>query len=200
MRRSFLAGVLMRFVADHPAIRVHISFSREMGDVRGRKFDLALTAEDLTHSTVLSSNIAHLSGWLFAAPAYLNRHPVPRSVGELKKHQCILQPPAAGAQSLPLVGPRGLERVAVTGAVYRNDGSLNHELALRGAGIALFAAILGLDDLRSERLVRVLPDYEVPGPVLHLVLRSRRQVPHRVALLGTALVDAFKRLSARSEG
>jgi len=189
--RSFLSSLVMRFVAEHPAIRINVAFSNGMDDLASRRFDLALTADRLMNSKLMARQVAHPSWWLFAAPAYLETNPPLSSPGDLKKHKCILQNPRAESQTLPLIGPGGLKRVGVTGAVYSDDPLFIHELALRGAGVALFPAILGIDDLQRGTLVRMLPGYEVPGPAFHLLLPSRSRLPLRVALFREALIEGF---------
>jgi DNA-binding transcriptional LysR family regulator len=114
------------------------------------------------------------------------------SPSDLKKHKCIFQNSRAdGDRIWPLVGPRGLEPVEVTAAVNSDDVFFTHELALRCAGIALLPVMLGIDSLWTGTLVRVLPDYEVPGPELHLLLSSTLPPPRRVALFCEALVEAL---------
>lgn len=191
IHRSFLSSLVMRFVAQYPSIQINVAFSNRIAELPSRRFDLALTAELPMDSKVTARKVAHLSWWLFAAPAYLETHPALCSPGDLKKHKCILQKPLADTRTLSLVGRGGFKRVAVTGAVHSDDCLFIHELALRAAGIGFFPAILGIDDLQRGTLVRVLPDYEVPGPALHLLLASRSRLPLRVALFRDALIEAF---------
>jgi DNA-binding transcriptional LysR family regulator len=192
LSRSFLSGVMMRFIAQYPAIHVDVSFSNRIADFVSEGFDLALTATRWPDSKVIARKVAQVSSWLVAAPAYLKTHPVLCSASDLKKHKCLVQNSLEEiTQTWLLVGPRGLEPVGVKGAVCSDDGVFIHQLALRSLGIALLPAMVGMDDLRTGTLVRVLSEYEVPGPGLHLLLPSSSPPPRRVALFRDALIDAF---------
>jgi len=192
MSRSFLPGMVMRFMAEHRAIEVDVSFSNRDGDLVSERFDLALQLGRPPHSKRIARRVARMGGWLFAAPDYVRSHPLLWSPSDLKKHKCIVRnSPGDGDRIWPLVGPRGPEPVGVTAAVNSDDILFTHELALRCAGIALLPAMLGIDNLWTGTLVRVLPDYEVPGPDLHLLLSSSSPPPRRVALFCEALVEAL---------
>jgi DNA-binding transcriptional LysR family regulator len=192
MSRSFLPGMVMRFMAEHRAIEVDVSFSNRDGDLVSERFDLALQLGRPPHSKRIARRVGRMGGWLFAAPDYVRSHPLLWSPNDLKKHKCIVQSsPGDGDRIWPLVGPRGPEPVGVTAAVNSDDILFTHELALRCAGIALLPAMLGIDNLWTGTLVRVLPEYEVPGPDLHLLLSSTSPPPRRVALFCEALVEAL---------
>jgi DNA-binding transcriptional LysR family regulator len=198
MSREFLSSVVMPFVAQHRAVRVDVSFSNRNDDLASEKFDLALQVGRRPHSKQIEHKVAQidgwlLGGWLFAAPAYLKSHPLLCSPSDLKQHKCIVQDSPAGAHRIwPLVGPRGPEPVGVTAAVNSDDILFTYQLVLRSAGIALLPAMLGIDDLRAGTLARVLADYEVPTPELHLILPSSSPPPRRVALFRDALIEALR--------
>jgi len=192
MSRGFLPTMVMRFMAQHRAIEVDVSFSNRSRDLASEKFDLALQLGRPAHSKRIARRVARMGGWLFAAPGYLKAHPLLLSPSDLKSHKCILQGSGADGERIwPLVGPRGPEPVEVTAAVNSDDVLFAHELALRSAGVALLPAMLGIDSLWTGALVRVLPDYEVPGPELHLLLSSTAPPPRRVALFCEAIVEAL---------
>jgi len=53
------------------------------------------------------------------------------------------------------------------------DPTINHQLALAGAGVALLAQSVVRADVEQGRLIRILPDWE-PDPVeLHALYPSR---------------------------
>ena len=59
-----------------------------------------------------------------------------------------------------------------------NSGEAIRDLALGGLGIARLATFLVGPDLKSGRLVQVLPDWQDPQEnIIHAVYPSRRLVP-----------------------
>lgn len=66
-----------------------------------------------------------------------------------------------------------------------NGGDILRVAALAGEGITCQPTFLIGEDLRSERLVPVLPDYRLPDLAMHAVYPSRRHLSAKVR----ALVD-----------
>jgi len=72
-----------------------------------------------------------------------------------------------------------------------NDAKALLAAALDGFGIAMIAEELARDFLTSGRLVRIMPDYEVPTRPMHLVyLGDGRQTPKLRCFIDAA-VEAF---------
>jgi DNA-binding transcriptional LysR family regulator len=67
--------------------------------------------------------------------------------------------------------------VAITGPMRANSGGIVHEAMLRGVGIGFVPAFLILEDLRSGRLVRVLPQWRGAAIDVHAVWPSNRRLP-----------------------
>lgn len=109
-----------------------------------------------------------------AAPAYLERRGVPRSVGELAGHETLGWCVIDGCASVwPLLA--GGE-VRVIPWFVGNDGVLVRTLAAGGGGIALLPDNPGVDDSAWAPLVPVLP--ELVG--CELVMRVSYQNPARL--------------------
>ena len=195
--RSFLSGLVTRFISQHPAIQVQVSFTNRKVDLVAEEFDLAVRgSRHLQDSSLIARKVAQLSAWLFAAPAYLNGRQMPRRPVDLKKHECILSSVSFDTDTWELTGPNGLEPVEIKGSIYSDDHFFIRELVLRGAGIALM--VPRADDHQTGALVRVLPDYEVQGLSAYVVLPSTRHLPRRVALFRDALIEGFKTFPAMS--
>ena len=97
---------------------------------------------------------------LCAAPAYLDRHGLPASPGELAGHRCLVireRDQALGVWRLE--GPDGAKTVKVQGSLASNDGEIIHHWALFGHGIMLRSLWDVGVDLAAGRLVQILPDH-----------------------------------------
>jgi DNA-binding transcriptional LysR family regulator len=72
-----------------------------------------------------------------------------------------------------------------------NDAKALLIAALNGFGIAFIAEDLAREGLRSGRLIKVLPDYEIPSRPIHLVYDpDRRQTPKLKSFI-SAVVSAL---------
>ncbi|MFO1318650.1 MAG: LysR substrate-binding domain-containing protein [Burkholderiales bacterium] len=88
------------------------------------------------------------------------------------------------------LSPDGPVSVPVCGSLSTENGDLQQELAVLGMGLALKSAWDVAEDLKSGRLIALLPDYPCPAADLFAVYRTRHFQPRRV----TALVDHLKQV------
>src|SRR5450432_584991 len=190
-----VAPLLVAFVNRYPKIRVELVVTSRRVNLIAESIDLALRAGKLDDSTLVARKIAGVELGLFAAPAYLRRRGSPRRLSELAAHDCVLHRSAQGILPWRLTGPRGIERVSVSGPITADDLGYVRSLTMSGLGIALLpdAAVHG--DVRDGRLVRVLPDYVLPGSALSLVSAPLRHVPARVTLLRDFLLQELTALA-----
>jgi DNA-binding transcriptional LysR family regulator len=142
-------------------------------------------------SSLVARRVGKLETRLLAAPAYLRRRGTPKTVEDLSGHDCVLFRARRGRASWELTGPKGVERVEVSGPVSADDFAFVRQLLLAGGGIGLVPWTTCAQDIERGRLVRVLPDYAAPGGALHVVYPSARFVPQRVALLRDFLVEGL---------
>src|SRR5581483_4023715 len=95
-----------------------------------------------------------------ASPEYIARHGQPRTPEELVQHNCVCL--VRGLQlydQWTLKGPEGPYQVQVSGALVSSCTETLHTWALEGAGIVVKAEWDIENDLRSGRLVELLPEF-----------------------------------------
>jgi DNA-binding transcriptional LysR family regulator len=190
---DFLADPLTRFSKKYPQIQLDVVLTARVVDMVREGFDLALRASRLVDSTLVARKIGTFAHGLFAAPAYLKKRGVPRTLAELASHDCVLFR-ARGRMILTLRGPRGDEQVEVTGNLATDDLTFVISTAAAGAGVAYLPLTLAARAVADKRLVRVLPDYAWVHSDLSLVIPSGRYIPSRVSLLRDFLAAELKQL------
>jgi DNA-binding transcriptional LysR family regulator len=188
---NVLAALVARFVQKHPSIHVEMVLTGRFLNLVEEGVDLAVRAGKLDDSSLVARRVGSLEARLFAAPGYLRRHAVPKSVKELASHDAILFRARRGRAVWQLSGPKGVEKVDVTGRVSADDFAFVRQMMLAGAGIGLVPWTTCAQDVERGRLVRVLPEYAAPGGALHVVYPSARYMPQRVALLRDFLVEGL---------
>src|SRR6185436_12822218 len=114
------------------------------------------------------------------APAYLKKHGRPRSIDDLKGHDCIMFGTPPSGAVLRLHSGDKTAQVEPPARLIVNDFDLVHAAALGGLDLALFPAYLALDDIRTKRLERVLRDWEAPSIPIHVVYPSARYISPKV--------------------
>lgn len=70
----------------------------------------------------------------------------------------------------------GSYRIKVSSNKVTNDTDIVRRWAISGKGVTYRSQIDVFSDLRSGKLVRLLPDYQSPPVELHLICPSRKQV------------------------
>jgi DNA-binding transcriptional LysR family regulator len=185
---TIVAGLVARFMRKHPDIHVEMLLTGRLVNLVEEGVDLAVRAGKLNDSSLVARKVGTLEARLLAAPSYLRRKGTPKTLSDLSRHDCIVFRGRRGQGTWELAGPKGVEKLDVTGAVSADDYLFIRELLLSGSGIGLIPWQAVGPDVERGRLVRVLPEYAAPGGVLHIVYPSARYVPQRVALLRDFLV------------
>ncbi len=188
---SLLAPLVARFVRKHPGIHVEMLLTGRLLNLVEEGVDLAVRAGKLDDSSLVARKVGTVEARLLAAPGYLRRKGTPKAVAELGRQDCVLFRGRRGRSTWELTGPKGVERVVVTGGVSADDFGFIRQLLLAGSGIGLVPWTMCAQDIERGRLVRILPEYAAPGGALHVVYPSARYLPQRVALLRDFLVEGL---------
>lgn len=183
-----IGPVLHGFRLAHPDLTIDLRLSDRFVDLAAEGIDLAIRIGRLDSSALIGRNLGEIRLLLVAAPSYLSRHGAPSRLADLVGHACIRDTNLRGDGSWPLTEDGVLHRVTVTGRFLINSARLARDLAERGEGIALCPDYAIRDDLRTGRLVNVLPG--VCGPVLdiHAVYLGQRRMARRTRALLDHLV------------
>jgi DNA-binding transcriptional LysR family regulator len=178
----------------HPELRIDLRLEDQMVSLVGEGVDVAVRAGVPPPQS--TSFIAHLLAQFrrvaVATPGYLRRHGKPRSPGELSRRECLVQ---LGSQG-PLTTwsfERGSEleqvQVQVRGALRVSAPIAVRELARAGLGVALLPEWLVQEDLKQQRLVRLLEDFQTPLLSAWAIHRTELRGVARVRALISALRD-----------
>lgn len=188
-----LGQPLADFLADHPAISIDVVLSDAQCDLVAEGIDLALRIAELSDSTLLSQTIAPMASALVASPAYLDRYGTPAHPRDLVDHHLLGYGHDVRARPVRLMHASG-ERALVhpTGPIFTNNGELMMPLLIGGQAMAVLPRFILGDAFGDGRLVRVLPDWDLPAAGLHLVSPPSRLRPARVTALAAHLVRTLK--------
>jgi len=151
-----LARVAREFRERHPGIRLEFLLSNERLDMAEHRIDVTIMTGRPPDSDMVARKIAASRWVLCAAPAYLAERGVPRTLADLKDHDCLgyrLDAPRGDWSRADLEGIGSLRE---GGPIASNNGSMLQALARTGCGIVRLAEYHVSDDLARGRLVRVL--------------------------------------------
>jgi len=177
---SFLGPILNDYIRRYPEVRVEVFCTGRTVDLIEERFDLAIRAGTLNDSTLVARSLGKVRWFLAGTPAYLKEHGRPRSVDDLKDHDCVMFGTVSGGATLRLESAGKAAQVEPRARLMVNDFDLVHAAAVAGLGLALLPAYLCLDDIRAKRLERVLRDWEAPAAPIHVVYPSARHISPKV--------------------
>jgi DNA-binding transcriptional LysR family regulator len=177
---AFLGPMLNEYLHRYPEVRVEIFCTGRTVDLIEERFDLAIRAGALGDSTLVARSLGAVRWFLVGTPVYLKKRGRPRSIDDLKSHDCILFGTGPGAGTLRLQSAGKTVQVSPPARLIVNDFDLVHAAAVAGLGLALLPAYLCLDDLRAKRLERVMRDWEAPTVPIHVVYPSARHISPKV--------------------
>jgi DNA-binding transcriptional LysR family regulator len=185
--RQYVSPLLPAFMRRHPLLRLSVDLSDQMHDLVTAGFDLALRIGAMEDSSLVARKLAANRRVLCASPDYLRRRGSPAKPEDLAQHDCLVLVGSQGrADVWRMKDKRGREvAVRVDGPLDSSQGEVLRDAAVAGMGIAIHSTWHVADDLRTGRLVAVLPDCKLPETGIHAVMPQRRLVPARV----TAFID-----------
>lgn len=179
--RLVLGPVLGEFLANHSELSVRLQLvDGEM--MPGRDVDLVIHAGPLEDSSLLVRPLMRIGLGMYASPAYQKERGRLKTPEDLRRHRCITT--SCGAGGAPAASAvwrlcrgvganREVKEIRVDSRVSVPDPTINHQLALSGAGIALLSELAAREDVEEGRLVRVLPEWK-PDPVALYALYPSR--------------------------
>lgn len=191
VNEPFVEEILFAFLEAFPEVSVDLDLSHRRVDLVGEGYDLAIRAGALPDSTLVAHRLASSKTRMVATPAYLERKGTPHVVSDLKDHDCVILGTSSSAATWTLSGPRGLERVAVSGRVAVNNHGSAVEAVRRGLGVGLLSGDIVERELGEGRLVEVLPACAPPAVDIWVVYPNRTLLSPAVRALIDHVRAAF---------
>ncbi|POR56354.1 LysR family transcriptional regulator [Paraburkholderia eburnea] len=174
-------GAVADYAADFPQVTVDITLSDRVVELIDEGFDVAIRASPsgLKSSSLIARPLVTAHIVLCAAPEYLRRHGVPKSVADLANHKFVHYAGASAAELAPFLE---------AGARPKPGGNLivNHLEALRvvvlqGGGLSMLGTEVVGEDIAEGRLVPLLVDALPPRELpIYAVYASRRHLSAKV--------------------
>lgn len=191
---AYLKDVLSAFALRYPDIELHIHFATRWTDLYAESVDLEFRVGDLPDSDLSVRKIYTERLALYAAPGLAGLRPMPKEPDGLRQLPYISQEHVPGSV-WKLEKDGRTEQLFLRPSHRVNNLGMCLEFALKGLGMAVFPLMLAGRYVKSGQLVQLLPDWNVPGMALSLVMPGG-QLPHRVRLLIDYLVRHFEALAA----
>lgn len=182
--RLCIAPLIGTFLQRHPDVRIHLRLSDHNEDLFKENIDLAIRIGVVKSEGLVAVPLGTSARRVYAAPAYLDRHGLPREPGELTGHNCIGFTLLEHYDSWHFTHSAEEFDVAIKGNVTSNSSEAIREMVLSGLGMSLSPEWLFAADVEQGSVRIVLDDYQTTAlPVSAVLSRERRRSARTMALI-----------------
>jgi len=194
----FIAPVVTGFLSQYPEVSVDLRDGDAMIDLVQERFDLAIMPVSPPDSTLVRRTLVKWHPVLCCAPAYLEKHPEPRSPADLVGHNCLLYAYTPFRDRWPFLDTRGNTLMArVPATLVTTSITVLRAVAVAGLGLWLSAPFIVSDLLASKELVPLLRDYRLPEMEIVALYPHRQHLTAKVRAFLDMLVDQFSNAQRR---
>jgi DNA-binding transcriptional LysR family regulator len=180
-----LAAVLPQY----PDIHLEISAEYRMVDVAAERYDIGVRWGDQVEKDMIAVRVTpDTQTMIVGAPAYFAHRPVPASIDDLMKHECIrLRLAGGGVYEWEMLDRGAAVDVRVRGRYTFNGVYQMLNAALSGCGLAYMTEDMAVAHVQAGRLVSVMADSCPKFPGLHAYYPSRRHSSRALAVVLDAI-------------
>lgn len=180
MANAAFPRLLAEYQERYPEVQFEVDLSGRLVNLVEEGFDLALRATQTQDEGLIARPVTTIRFHLVAAPAYLEKHGHPKSVGELDGHRLLMYTLGALGSSVTFGGPGATQTVKFVPVLKTANETLLHLAAVEGMGLAFLPKFLVAQDLAAKRLELLLPERFTSEGTLYGVYPSRRYLSAKV--------------------
>jgi len=190
---EFLSGSLIAsFTEAHPRVTLDVTVTDDTSDIVAAGFDAGVRLGEVIEQDMVAVTLTgDQREAVVAAPAYFERHGIPKHPRELVDHRCIGWRPSPGMAPYrwEFADEGGAFDVAVEPCVTTNDLHLMIRTALAGGGITFALEETFRHYVARGELISVLTDFLPPFPGFRLFFPNRRNMAPKLR----AFIDHVRR-------
>lgn len=160
MAKAHLLPLFPEFLKRYPELHLVLELTDRPVDLADDGVDVAIRfTEQIVDTSVVARKLLTNRRVVCASRAYLDANGVPQSPEDLLDHNCLRLWTVTSWNEWEFQGPGGVRTLRVDGNFEANSADAVYHAALAGLGIARLSTYLVGDDLRSGRLVQLLPEH-----------------------------------------
>lgn len=190
----FVAPLIPEFSRRHPEVKIELGLSDTQADLIAGNWDLAIRIGRLTDSPLQARRLGDTPLIVCAAPDYLKRRGIPRSVADLIQHNCLSYTLSSLQDSKHWTfGDKGEIKVPINGDLLANNGDALMAAAIAGQGIIYQPHFIVGEALKRGELVELKldkPNADLGG--IHVLYPPDRRPPAKVRVMIDYLVEVFE--------
>ena len=180
LSREYLLDAIVAFNEVMPNVQFDVVSLENTVNLMEHNIDVSIRISNKVPDGYESRDLGEMKMCLVASPEYLQQCPELSTPLQLKNHRCLVHSHATW-QSWVLTNEKGQTRsYPIHSHLHANDVYVLLEMALRHQGITMLPKAMVLPELRTGRLVEVLPNYQLQPFQLAIVYVSSNHTPQMV--------------------
>ncbi|KVQ86364.1 LysR family transcriptional regulator [Burkholderia ubonensis] len=189
---------ILTVIREHnPQLYIDLILNDEITDPVTEGVDISLRLGQISDGNFVARRMGHVRRVLVASPSYIEKHGLPEEPTDIVGHPFIRVTGLFNDGQLRLMSPsKSVRPTPINIVISTSHWRPVYELLLNGAGIGVLQEHVCVDALASGRLVRLLPDYTVPGFDLHALLPVTRPVPSKTQVVVKILEEYLPKAMA----
>ncbi len=181
---AVLPKVVTRVHEVHPDLNIDLVLNDSIVDLVTEGVDIAFRTGRLGEGTFVACPLGQLEQILVASPGLLERVGSIRDVSDLRKIPFLRVRGTFDNSEIALLDEKGEASFATVQAqLTTSHWRPMYEMILAGAGMGVVLQVACADELKSGRLVRVLPSYSLPTVELNMLTLAQRPSLPRIRML-----------------
>jgi LysR family transcriptional regulator, regulator for bpeEF and oprC len=189
---TWITQALARFALEYPDVHLTIHVTNSWVDVSEQPYDVAIYIGRVRNEHLPVRRLAELPRGVYGSPKYFERKGVPQRPRDLLNHDCIALESQLQDRLWTFEVPDSNRSVTVTPRMTVSEIMAAREMAVAGIGLTILTHAVGEAEVQAKRLVRVLPDWQIPPVSISATFLERRHMPMRIRAFIDMLAQAIE--------
>lgn len=192
--RKIILPLLLEIAKSHPDLHLSTTFRDWVINPIEEGVDLVIRFGELKDATgLISRKLIEQRFFICASPDYLARRGAPRTIEELKTHDCVVSHRTGAPHTWAILNEAGEQIRFLPPATHEmGDGDAMLAAALAGCGILHMPAALVRPSIESGELVPILNHIAPARGSLYAVWPTTRSLMPKIRFVVDALVNAAR--------
>jgi LysR family transcriptional regulator for bpeEF and oprC len=160
--RNIVMPAMCEFHTRYPDIELMVGFGDKPVDLIQEGVDCVIRVGTLQDSSLVARRIGVFQGLTAAAPQYLERHGVPKTIEDLEHHTAVnyFSSRTGRVIDMDFVVDEKTVEVKMRGMIAVNDAEAYLSCGVKGVGLIQVPRFMALPFLQTGELVEVLPQWK----------------------------------------
>jgi DNA-binding transcriptional LysR family regulator len=194
----YVTPMLHKFMERYPNIQLHLVTGDYLLDLLNNGFDLVIHCGYLPDSNFYFEKLGSWNKIFCAAPSYLEKYGAPRTIEELKHHNC-LDHYENFDRTWEYQEGKAVKKIPIHGNIRAYSNPEIRNLTLSGLGIGYLGKCSIYQELQQGSLVAILPNYQTPVLGTYAVYPNKKFLNKKTRLFIDFIIELLAPLYSHNE-